>query len=63
MVNKAIHAYEYAPTVEAKLTIPTENEEAIRGLKVGKVSYPNDVTIKGPKGSARLRDGLYHESV
>lgn len=63
MVNKAIHTYEYAPTVEAKLTIPAEIEEAIRGLKLGKVSYPNDVTIKGPKGSVRVRDGLYHERV
>jgi hypothetical protein len=63
MVNKAIHTHEYAPTVEAKLTIPAEMKEAIRGLKVGKVSYPNDVTIMGPKGSARVGDGLYHESV
>jgi hypothetical protein len=63
MVNKAIHIYEYAPTGEAKLTIPAEIEEAIRGLKVGEVSDPNDVTIKGPKRSARVRDGLYHESV
>jgi hypothetical protein len=58
-----MHTYEYAPTVEAKLTIPAEIEEAIRGLKVGKVSYPNNVTIKGPEGSASVRDGLYHESV
>jgi len=49
MVNKAIHTYKYARTGEAKLTIPAESEEAIRGLKVGEVSYPNDVTIKGPK--------------
>jgi hypothetical protein len=40
MVNKAIHTYLYAPAAEAKLIIIAEFEEAIKGLKVRKVSYP-----------------------
>jgi hypothetical protein len=43
MVNKAMWAYEYAPASEPKLTSPSEVQQAIRGLKVGKAPCPNGI--------------------
>jgi hypothetical protein len=36
VVNKALRAYSLAPASEPKLTNPTDFQDAIRGLKVGK---------------------------
>jgi hypothetical protein len=41
MVNEAMQACEYAPASEPKLTSPSEVQQAIRGLKVGKAPGPN----------------------
>jgi hypothetical protein len=46
MVNKAMRAYEYVPESETKLTSPSEVQQAIRGLKVGKVQGPNGIPIR-----------------
>jgi hypothetical protein len=35
-VDEAMHAYEYAPASEPKLTSPSEVQEAIKGIKAGK---------------------------
>jgi hypothetical protein len=43
VVNEAMHAYEYAPASEPKLTSPSEVLEAIMGLKVGKAPGPNSL--------------------
>jgi hypothetical protein len=43
MVNKAMRAYEYAPASEPKLTSPSEVQQAIRSLKVGKAPGPNGI--------------------
>jgi hypothetical protein len=53
MVNEMMRAYEYAPASEPKLTSPSEVQQAIRGLKVGKASgsngKPNRVLRHPPK--------------
>jgi hypothetical protein len=46
MVNKAMRAYEYVPASEPKLTRPSEFQQAIRGLKVGKAPGPNSIPNK-----------------
>jgi hypothetical protein len=43
MVNEAMHAYQYAPASEPKLTSPSEVQQANRGLKVGKPPGPNGI--------------------
>jgi hypothetical protein len=43
IVNKAMRASEYAPASEPKLTSPSEVQQAIRGLKVGKAPGPNGI--------------------
>jgi hypothetical protein len=43
MVNRAMRTYEYVPASELKVTSPSEVQQAIRGLKVGKASGPNDI--------------------
>jgi hypothetical protein len=43
MFDEAMRAYEYAPASEPKLTSPSEVQQAIRGLKVGKAPGPNGV--------------------
>jgi hypothetical protein len=43
MVNKAMRPYEYAPASEPKLTSPSEVQQAIRGLQVGKAPGPNGI--------------------
>jgi hypothetical protein len=43
MDNKAMRAYEYAPESELKLTSPSEVQQAIRDLKVGKAPGPNGI--------------------
>jgi hypothetical protein len=42
-VGEALQAYSYAPASEPKLTNPTEVQNAIRGLKVGKAPGPNGI--------------------
>jgi hypothetical protein len=44
MVNEAMRAYEYTPANKPKLTSPSEVQEAIRGLKVGKSPGPNGIS-------------------
>jgi hypothetical protein len=51
MVNKTMRAYEYTPASEPKLTTPSEVQQAIRGLKVGKAPGPNGKTEQGPETS------------
>jgi hypothetical protein len=43
MVNKAMRAYEYAPASEPRLTSPSEVQQAVRGLRVGKAPGPNGI--------------------
>jgi hypothetical protein len=43
MVHKAMRAYEYAPAREPKLTSPSEVQQAITDLKVGKAPVPNGI--------------------
>jgi hypothetical protein len=43
MPNEAMRAYEYDPASEPKLTSPSEVQQAIRGLKVGKAAGPNGI--------------------
>jgi hypothetical protein len=42
IVDEAMRAYEYAPASEPKLTSPSEVEQAIRDLKIGKDLGPNE---------------------
>ena len=41
VVNEAMRAYSFALASRPKLTNPTEGEDAIRGLKVGKTPGPD----------------------
>jgi hypothetical protein len=43
MVNRAMRTYEYVPASELKVTSPSEVQQAIRGLKVGKAPGPNGI--------------------
>jgi hypothetical protein len=43
IVNEAMRAYEYASASEPKLTIPSEIQQAIKGLKVGNAPGPNGI--------------------
>jgi hypothetical protein len=43
MVKEPMRAYVYAPVSEPKLTSPSEVQQAIRGLKVGKAPGPNGI--------------------
>jgi hypothetical protein len=43
MVDEAMQACEYAPASEPKLTSPSQVQQAIRGLKVGKAPGPNGI--------------------
>jgi hypothetical protein len=42
-VDEVMRAYEYAPASEPQLTSPSEEQEAINGLQVGKTPGPNGV--------------------
>ena len=48
-VNEAMRAYSSAPTSEPKLTNPTEVQDAIRGLKVGKAPGPDGIPNRALK--------------
>jgi hypothetical protein len=43
VVNKVMRSYEYAPASEPKLTIPSDVQDGIKGLKVDKTPGPNVV--------------------
>jgi hypothetical protein len=43
MIYETMRAYEYAPASEPKLTSPSEVQQAISGLKVGKDPVPNGI--------------------
>jgi hypothetical protein len=43
VVNEAMRAYSFVPASESKLTNPTEVQDAIRGLKVGKAPGPDGI--------------------
>jgi hypothetical protein len=42
-VDEVMSTYKYVPASEPKLTSPSEIQEAIKGLKVGKAPGPNGV--------------------
>jgi hypothetical protein len=42
-VDEVMRAYKYAPASELKLTSPSQVQEAVQGLKVGKAPGPNGV--------------------
>ena len=43
VVNEAVRAYSFSPASETKPPNPTEVQDAIRALKVGKVPGPNGI--------------------
>jgi hypothetical protein len=43
IVNEAKRAYEYAPASDPELSSPSQVQQAIRGLKVGKDPGPNGI--------------------
>jgi hypothetical protein len=49
VVNEAMRAYSFAPASEPKLTNPTEVQDAIRGLKVGKAPGPDGIPTRALK--------------
>jgi len=49
VVNEAMRAYSFAPASEPKLTNPTEVQDAIRGLKVGKAPGPDGIPNRALK--------------
>ena len=44
VVNETMRAYSFAPAIEPKLTNPTEVQDAIRCLKVGKAPGPDGIS-------------------
>ena len=55
VVNEAMRAYSFAPASQPTLTIPTEDQDNVRGLKVGKAPSPN--------GTPNRAEKLCHKSV
>jgi hypothetical protein len=49
VVNEAMRAHSFAPASEPKLTNPTEVQDAIRGLKVGKAPGPDGIPNRALK--------------
>ena len=49
MVDEALQAYYFAPAREPKLTNPAEEQDAIRGLKVGKAPAPTGIPNRALK--------------
>jgi hypothetical protein len=45
IASKAIHSYECSPISQLKLTDPLEVDEAIRGLKIGKIVGPSGPNV------------------
>jgi polyferredoxin len=43
VINEAMREYSFVPASEHKLTNPTEVQDAILGIKVGKAPGPNDI--------------------
>jgi hypothetical protein len=43
MDNEAMRTYEYTPATEQELASPSQVQQAIRGLKVGKAPGPNGI--------------------
>jgi hypothetical protein len=54
-LDEVMRAYEYAPASETKVTSPSEVQEAIKDLKVGKAPGPNGVPNRALK-HLRKRD-------
>jgi hypothetical protein len=48
-VNEAMRAYSLTPASEPQLTTPTEVQDAIRGLKVGKAPGPDGIPNRALK--------------
>jgi hypothetical protein len=48
-VNEELHAYEYTPASEPKLTSPSEVLQAIKGFKLGKAQGPNSIPNRALK--------------
>ena len=49
MVDVALRAYSFAPASEPKLTNPDEVQEAIWGLKLGKIPGPDGIPNRSLK--------------
>ena len=58
MVHVALRSYFMTPANEPNLTNPNEVHEAIRGLKVSKVSVPNGISNRALKHLLKLAFSL-----
>jgi hypothetical protein len=63
MFNEAMRAYEYAPASEPKLTIPSEVQKAIKGLKFLQGYGPERHPEQGVETSPQKNHNVPHDIV